>query len=169
MKDLEGVEHLDDRCEKGEQMDNPIPSAMVYFDEKQKRAVLCLDKGIPPNMEEACNKNGAFHSHSWVPLGWVSETTFMTERRRFKGLAMAFVEDLMRSVISIRDSFDRMQHERNEVRKINTKLSGIIRNLTSVLNNAVPYIESEKVRLKMFKAISQAQSHVLTKEDGDPQ
>jgi hypothetical protein len=148
-------------------MDNPIASAMVYFDEKERRAVLCLDKGIPPNLVESCNKNGNFHTHSWVPLGWMSETTFMTyDPRRLKNLAASFVRDMLRSVIAIRDDFDRMQHERDEVRKTNERLSKIIRGLTGVLNNSIPYIESEKVRLKMFKAISDAQRHVLTDEDG---
>ncbi len=153
-------------------MDNPIPSAMVYFDEKERRAVLCLDEALlPPAVVSACDggEGHEFHTHTWFKRGWLTETAFMTDRSRIKEMASQFVHDVLFCIIKIRDGFDRVQRERDEVRKINTNLCGIIRNLTSVLNNAVPYIESEKVRLKMFKAISKAQSHVLTKEDGDPQ
>ena len=145
---------------------NPIPSVMVYFDEKQRRAILCLDKGIPPSLVESCNKNGAFHTHSWVPLGWVSEATFMGDPRRVKGVAAAFVRDLMRTVISIRDEYDRMEHELHAVRKINTSHEAVIRGLTGVLKDSIPHIESEAVRLKMFRAISNAECNTLTKEDG---
>ena len=141
--------------------ENPIPSTMVYFDEKEKKAVLCLDKGHPPTMVEACNKGGAFHTHSWVPLGWVDETTFMTDRPRMKDIAAWFVHEVMRGMILIRNEFDRMRHERDEVRKINTKLGTIIRSLTTEMNSAIPYVESEKIRGKLFAAISKAQTHCL--------
>jgi hypothetical protein len=148
-------------------MDNPIPSAMVYFDEKERKAVLCLDGGGA--LHSPCTNSDSesgFHSHAWLKRGWTTETAFMASSGYPRDFAANIVYGMMFSVIKIRDDFDRMQHERDEVRKTNERLSKIIRGLTGVLNNSIPYIESEKVRLKMFKAISEAQRHVLTDEDG---
>ena len=152
-------------------MDNPIPSVMVYFDNRELKGVICVD-GRPDRglVIEPCtnsDKESGFHTPVWRPLGWMGDAAFMAVRPGGQGAVAEFVRASLFSVIAIRDDFDRMRHERDEVRKINTNLSGIIRNLTGVLNSAIPYIESEKVRLKMFKAISKAQSHVLTAEDGE--
>lgn len=148
-------------------MSNPIPSVMVYFDEKQRRAVLCLDKGIPPNLVESCNKNGEFHTHSWVPRGWVSEAEFMGDPRRVKGTAAAFVRDLMRTVISIRNEYDRMERELHAVRKQNTNLNNTVRQMIGVLKHAVTMLYSEEERLVLLKMISNAQRNTLPHEEPD--
>lgn len=171
MKDLEGVEHLDSRCEKrGETMSNPIPSAMVYFDEKERRAVLCLDESLlPPAVVSACSggEGHEFHTHTWAPLGWTTEAAFMATSGYPRDFAANIVYEMMFSVVKIRDDFDRMRHERDVVREINERLLKISRVLEGEFSKVIPFVESEKERRRLFGIAYDARQHLLTGEDGE--
>ena len=129
-------------------MDNPIPSVMVYFDKKERRAVLCLDKGVPPNLIESCNKNGEFHTHSWLPLGWMSEAAFCTSKHQH-GLAAEFVHSTMFAVISIRNRYESMERDRDATLRANENLRASIRELVAGLDGTICHIESEEKRLEV--------------------
>jgi hypothetical protein len=151
-------------------MDNPIPSAMVYFDEKQRRAVLCLDESLPPPaVVEACTNSSeehGFHTHTWLKRGWMSETAFMTDRPRTRDLAAHFVHDVLFCINKVREDFDRMQHEHNEVMRINEKLEGVIRNNIAAMRQAMLHIEFEEERLKLAREMVNAESRVLSRDEG---
>jgi hypothetical protein len=168
MDEFEGVEHLDDRCEKGGKMDNPIPSVMVYFDEKERKAILCLDESRrPPAIVTACEggEGHDFHTHTWVKRGWLTETAFMTDRPRIKELAAHFVHDVLFCVVKIRDDFDRMRHEREVTIKMNQMLRASVRELLLGLDGTLCHIESEEKRQVIARLIGKHAQHTLTKDE----
>ena len=167
MKDFEGVEHLDDRCQKGEVMDNPIPSAMVYFDEKERRAILCLDQAVPPATVSPCmgGEGHEPHIHGWFKRGWMTEAAFMTGGSHTKDLAAHFVHDVLFCIIKIRDDFDRMKHEREVTIKMNQMLRNSVRELLLGLDGTISHIESEKKRLEVAKLVGKHAQHSLTADE----
>jgi hypothetical protein len=150
-------------------MSNPIPSVMVYFDEKQRRAVLCLDQAHPPATISPCSggEGHEFHTHGWRKRGWMSEAAFMTDRFPIKELAAHFVHDVLFCVVKIRDDYDRMEHKLHAARKQNTNLSNTVRQMTGCLEHAVTMLHSEEERLVLLKMISNARRNTLPYEEPD--
>jgi hypothetical protein len=146
-------------------MDNPVPSVMVYFDEKEGKAILCLDKPLPPPAVVSRCEGGEghdFHTHTWVKLGWMSEAVFHSRcREPIRGLAIEFVRDVLLSVIAIRDDFNQMRTEREAELKSNQRLRGIIRELVAGLDGTICHIESEEKRLEVAKLIGKHASRIL--------
>jgi hypothetical protein len=129
VNEFEGAEHLDDRCERGKKMDNPIPSAMVYFDEKQAKAILCLDAKHNHFIKRTACRNSSleegFHSHAWQPLGWMTEATF-AQAKHGGSVAAEFVRDALLSLIDVRSDFEKNAKEKDAALSENRRLRTII-------------------------------------------
>ena len=151
-------------------MDNPIPSVMVYFDNRELKGVICVD-GRPDRglVIEPCTNSGEapdFHTHVWRPLGWMTDAAFMTVRPGGHGEVAEFVRASLFSVIAIRDDFDRMKHERDVTRKINERLMTINRVLLGNFSDLIPLVGDEEKRRHLHGIASDARQHLLTDEDG---
>jgi hypothetical protein len=77
----------------------------VWFDQKDLKAVVCFDNSTPGGIaNEACN-NGEFHTHAWVPLGWLDMKTFVNAAAP-ADLAAAFLRELCMTIGRIRLSWE---------------------------------------------------------------
>jgi hypothetical protein len=153
-------------------MDNPVPSVMVYFDDRDHRGVVCIDDRSDRQREvEACTNSGddGFHTHAWRPIGWLSDMVFMTHKPHAAGVISEFIRTALFTIVSIRDDFNRMQHERDAVREINNRLLKINRVLEGEFSKVIPLVESEKERRRLFSMAYDARQHLLTDgDDGKP-
>ena len=146
-------------------MDNPIPSVMVYLDDREHRGVICVDDNSDRRREvEACTNSGelGLHTHAWKPLGWMSDAVFMTVRPRGHGAVTEFIRAALFSVIEIRNDFDRMKHEHEVTLRANENLRASIRELVGGLDGTICHIKSEEKRLEVARLVGKHASRILS-------
>ena len=97
---------------------NPVPSTLVYFDEKELQGVMCVDgpshATIP--MTPCTNYAPDVHGHTWQKTGWMSMSAFV-QAPTPKDIAARFVKECLDAVVGFRDGWQKLAEQNRDLKE----------------------------------------------------